>query len=297
MKTTFRTYRHQWPLAGDYDIIRNFLIERDSSNYAFGRWDWMATHSYLEEEGLSRIGMWERDGEMVALATYDTGLGKAYLLTLPGAEDLYPEMLDYAAKNLGKDGEFAVLVPDRDEALQEAATAAGYRATDDREFDAVYPIDDLSKITYSLPEGFSVVSMEEELDFYKYGQVLWKGFNHEANGEGPFQFPSEHQPVYEREWNRPNLNRSIKIAVKAPNGDFVSYCGMWQDAASPSALVEPVATDPAYRKMGLGKAAVLEGVRRCGALGAKRAFVGSSQLFYYSIGFRPYAVSTFWAKP
>jgi len=49
----------------------------------------------------------------------------------------------------------------------------------------------------------------------------------------------------------------------------VSYCGMWQDSASQSALVEPVATDPAYRKIGLGKAAVLEAVRRCGTLGAK----------------------------
>jgi len=92
------------------------------------------------------------------------------------------------------------------------------------------------------------------------------------------------------------VNLDVKIAVVAPGGDWVSYCGMWQDAASRSALVEPVATDPAYRKMGLGKAAVLEGVRRCGLLGAKRAFVGSSQQFYYSIGFRPCATSTWWAK-
>ncbi|HBP38077.1 MAG TPA: GNAT family N-acetyltransferase, partial [Clostridiales bacterium] len=56
------------------------------------------------------------------------------------------------------------------------------------------------------------------------------------------------------------------------------------------------ATDPAYRKMGLGRAAVLEAIRRCGVLGARRAFVGSSQQFYYSIGFRPYATSTFWVR-
>jgi predicted N-acetyltransferase YhbS len=55
-----------------------------------------------------------------------------------------------------------------------------------------------------------------------------------------------------------------------------------------------VATDPAYRRIGLGRAAVLEAIKRCGKLGAKRAFVGSSQQFYYSIGFRPYATSTWW---
>ena len=91
-----------------------------------------------------------------------------------------------------------------------------------------------------------------------------------------------------------NVNPDIKIAVAAPNGDFVSYCGMWHDAASQSVLVEPVATDPDYRKMGFGRAAVLEAVRRCGGLGAKRAFVGSSQQFYYQIGFRPFSTSTFW---
>jgi predicted N-acetyltransferase YhbS len=71
---------------------------------------------------------------------------------------------------------------------------------------------------------------------------------------------------------------------------------MWFDERSKTALVEPVATEPAYRKMGLGKAAVLEPIKRCGALGAERALVGSSQQFYYNIGFRPYATSTWWKE-
>lgn len=86
----------------------------------------------------------------------------------------------------------------------------------------------------------------------------------------------------------------LKIAVVAPNGDFASYCGMWQDADSGYALVEPVATVPEYRRMGLGRAAVLEGVRRCGLRGARTAVVGSSQQFYYDIGFRPFGNATWW---
>lgn len=43
--------------------------------------------------------------------------------------------------------------------------------------------------------------------------------------------------------------------------------------------VEPVATDPDYRRMDLGKAAVLEGIRRCGELGAEVAYVGSVKDF------------------
>ena len=50
--------------------------------------------------------------------------------------------------------------------------------------------------------------------------------------------------------------------------------------------VEPVATDPDFRRMGLGKAAVLEGIRRCGEMGAEVAYVGSDQLFYQKLGFK-----------
>ena len=48
--------------------------------------------------------------------------------------------------------------------------------------------------------------------------------------------------------------------------------------------------------MGLGKAVVLEGIRRVGELGAKTALVGSSQQFYYSIGLRPFSTATLWRK-
>jgi hypothetical protein len=37
--------------------------------------------------------------------------------------------------------------------------------------------------------------------------------------------------------------------------------------------------------MGLGRAAILEGIRRCGVLGATVAYFGSAQEFYRAIGF------------
>lgn len=289
---THRTYRPEPLFAEDYRKLRNFLIRLDSHSYAFGRWDWMITHSYLDKSGLDKIGLWEEDGQIVAAATYDCALGKAYLLCLPGFP-LKKEMLLYARQALQKQGAFAVLIRDGDVEMQDLAAQQGYVATQDKESDAVYPID-LDKIHYTLPQGFQIVSLAENPSAYEVGRVMWKGFNHELNGEGPYDPSAEDLQLTEAALNRVNVNLSIKVAVVAPDGHFASFCGMWQDDACPSALVEPVATDPAYRKMGLGRAAVLEGIRRCGALGAKRAFVGSSQQFYYSIGFRPYANSTFW---
>jgi ribosomal protein S18 acetylase RimI-like enzyme len=71
---------------------------------------------------------------------------------------------------------------------------------------------------------------------------------------------------------------------------------MWFQPDHHYAYVEPVATDPDYRRMGLGKAAVLEGIRRCGALGATVTYVGNELPIYQAIGFRKVYVSECWVK-
>lgn len=98
----------------------------------------------------------------------------------------------------------------------------------------------------------------------------------------------------EPEMLRPNVNLNLKIAAVAPNGKFAAYCGMWFDKKVEYAVIEPVATDPDYRKMGLGKAVVLEEIKCVSELGAKLVLVGSSQQFYYSIGLRPHTTSSKW---
>lgn len=68
---------------------------------------------------------------------------------------------------------------------------------------------------------------------------------------------------------------------------------MFFEPAGRLASVEPMATDPDYRRMGLGTAAVLEDIRRCGAWGAVVAYVGSNQAFYLSMGFQVIYTSDF----
>jgi predicted N-acetyltransferase YhbS len=97
-------------------------------------------------------------------------------------------------------------------------------------------------------------------------------------------------------FDTPRARRDLKIVVEAPGGDFVSFCGMFYEATNRFAYVEPVATDPDYRRMGLGKAAVLEGIRRCAALGGQVAYVGSDQAFYLAMGFEVTDVSECWVK-
>ena len=108
--------------------------------------------------------------------------------------------------------------------------------------------------------------------------MLWRGFDHQGK-------PNPDLTGRKLMQSAPNYRKDLNIIVEAPTGEFVSYCGMWYDPVNQVGYVEPVATDPDYRMMGLGKAAVLEGIRRCGKLGATVAYVATDKKFYLAIGF------------
>ncbi|WP_055668542.1 GNAT family N-acetyltransferase [Desnuesiella massiliensis] len=295
MSVQFRNYTKQAGITEDYHKVRNFFIRLGYAEFTYTRWDWMATHGYLDKSAVGRIGIWEEDEQIVGVATFDCQLGDAFCLTFPEYAFLKKEMLLYAKDNLSKDGKFGIVIADADLKFQDIAANLGLIATDQKESDAIFYLDKTST-EYRLPEGFHITTMEETFDPYQYLRVLWKGFNHELNGEGEFQFSKEKEELCKEEMIRPNVDLNLKVAAVAPDGNFAAYCGMWYDPEAGYAVIEPVATDPQYRKMGLGKAVVLEGIRRVGELGAKTALVGSSQQFYYSIGLRPFSTATIWRE-
>ncbi|MDU1413730.1 MAG: GNAT family N-acetyltransferase [Clostridium sp.] len=295
MKINFRNYTTEAGITEDYHKVREFLVKRGYSEFTYARWDWMTTHSYLDKSVLNKIGIWEDDEKIVGLAVCDCHLGDSFCLALPDYNYLREEILLYAKDNMKSKDNFGVIIEDSDIEFQNIASNLGLIPTTEKENDAIFYMDRTS-IDYELPEGFYITSMKDTFDLYQYNRVLWKGFNHELNGEGELIFTEEDEKETEASMIRPNLDLNLKIAVVAPDGNFASYCGMWYDKDVDFAIIEPVATDPEYRKLGLGKAAVLEGIKRVGLLGAKKAIVGSSQQFYYSIGLKPYKTSTIWRE-
>lgn len=291
-----RNYTNQAGMTPDYELVRSFFIKLGYAEFTYARWDWMITHSYLDHSGLGKIKLYEEEGCVVGIVTYDTVLGTAYCLTLPEYADLKREMLIYAQENLKTADGFSIVISNEDSEFQKIAYDLGFVATQDAEHDAVFYLP-FANLEYSLPEGYSIVSMEERYDAYEYRRVLWKGFNHELDGEGPFVFTEEDRKGVDFEMIRDHLDLSLKLAVVSPNGHFVSYCGLWFDEAAGFALIEPLATDPEFRGLGLAKAVVLEGVQRVAKQGASKVFVGSNQKFYYNIGMFPYREAAIWKKP
>ena len=293
MSVTFRNYSPEPFFTEDYRKVRDFLIQINSEKICNPRmsweaWEWAVTHGGRDQNNLDKIGLWENNGKLVALATYECPLGEAFLIVDEAYSYLKSELVTYAKKALHNNGKLKLLISDIDSELQRAAIKQGFRPTQQCDRISTLNIDMLQ--SYSLPEGFSFTSMADNWNWYQYNRVMWRGFNH----EGMPPFDHESISIRKQMLSSPMINPELVIAVVAPDGNYVSHCGAWYRPNDFCCGIEPVATDPEYRKIGLGKAAVLEAINRCGKLGAKQAMVGSDQQFYFNIGFYPTHILTHW---
>lgn len=243
---------------------------------------------YLDATALSRIGIWEDDCEIVAVVTYEDDTGFAWLLTDAGHAWLCPDLLRWATANLTRNGAIRILVNDSDHEFEQVVVARGLTMTQDREPNAALEL--TWDLAYRLPEGYRITSLADGCDLYRLNRVLHRGFHN------PGQPPTTPEAIQKRRTSvsGPHLDRALNMVAIAPDGEYAAYCGIWFDPTTDHALVEPVCTDPDHRRLGLGRAVVLEAARRCGLRGAKVAYVGSDQPLYYAIGFTPDTCGTWW---
>lgn len=295
MSIKFRTYVD----PADFVNVSRFLTVHfrrgnKDGNWLQPIWEYMHSHPYLDVTALDRIGIWECDGEIVAVVHYESTPGEVFFEFHPAFQNLKPELLDYAEHHLlgiSEEGQiFArIYVHDADSALEAILQERGYALDEDynRPMSWLPLLEDLP--VPELPTGYRVQSLADENDLVKINRVLWRGFNHD--GEPPDDLSGRIKMQ-----STPNFRKELTMVAVAPDGQYAAFAGFWYQPENRIAYVEPVATDPQYRRMGLGKAAVIEGLRRCAALGALEAFVGSEQLFYQAMGFRKIFDSRCWLK-
>ena len=299
MSITFRNYTH----ATDYKAVSEFLIrhyqtDNQDGNWIEPAWEYAHFHGMLDSANLGKFGIWEDDGEIVGVAHYEWHMGEAFFQFPPTYRQLRQEMLDYAEANLlgqresGGQKYLKAYVNDNDPEFLALVQGRGYRKDPGETRPMAKFIIPNPFPPIKLPESYRLQSLADECDWAKVHRVLWRGFDH---GEVP---PISEEDLEDRRkmFDTPKARRDLKIVTVAPNGEFASFCGMFYEPNGRFAYVEPVATDPTYRRMGLGKAAVLEGIHRCAELGASVAYVGSDQAFYLAIGFEVMYNTECWVK-
>lgn len=282
----------------DIEGISRMLVEvhepgnRDG-NWLQPMWEWSHIHPLTESSALMEIGVWCEKNRIVAAEIFETRENDVGLATRPEWRHLRPEMLDHAQERVKRrktHDHIRVFVHDFDTEFIDLVNQRGYH----REPDADRPL--LGFDTSSLPDkiamhdGFRWVSMDTGWDTWKVHRVLHRGFNHA--GEPPPDQAKDREDLL----NAPSYRPDLFTAAVAPSGDFATFCGLWLDEPNRYAYVEPVVTDPDYRRRGLGGATVLESIRKSARLGAQVAYVWSDQPFYHAIGFKPVCVYECWSK-
>ncbi len=293
---TLRQFRD----GADYEAVSQFLTglyepENRDGNWFQPIWEYAYTHPGFDDAAADRIGIWEDEGRIAGVVTYELHLGEAFFNTHRDYAHLKPEMLAYAEEHFAARGEgdrryLKAYVKDFDVAFEQVAVARGYTRNPncDRPMSQFVIPSPFAPIL--LPEGFHLQSLADENDLRKAARVLHRGFNH------PGEPPEDAIEGRKKMQSGPNYRLDLTIVAIAPSSDFVSFCSLWYDPVNGLGYVEPVATDPDYRRRGLGRACVLEGIRRCGELGATVAYVGTDKPFYLSFGFRKLFTTNCWLK-
>ena len=295
--------RHLYQDEDDYWQIREFLRQvfllndrREQSWHVarFDYWRWHGVenmgHGRLEED----VFIWEMadarvpSSPIAAVLTRESP-GDVFLQIHPGLRtpELEDEMVAVAEQHLaiiGPDGQrkLCVWANEHDEALRNVLTRRGYTPSGGPEHQhrraLSRPIPDVP-----VAEGYTVRALGDVKELPARSWASWKAFHPNA--------PDEDYDGWEWYHNiqrAPLYRRDLDLVAVASNGEVASFCTIWYDDVTRSAYFEPVGTQPAHQRRGLGKAVMFEGLRRLKRMGATMAFVGgyspAANALYGSLG-------------
>jgi GNAT superfamily N-acetyltransferase len=287
--------RRRYKLLADFEKVSQFLddnynLETLNSYLLQQFFEYAHTHPYFQYQKTHHFGLWEEGEKIVALVCFEMELGEAFLSVREGYDHLLAEMLSYAEKELSAETDnkkiLNVWITDKEKKKSELLLENGYKK--------VYtePVRILSYdknfVDSEIPDDYSIFSLEEENDIKKIHSCLWKGFNH-----GPEPDDNYDQRLLMQ--SGPNFRKDLSTVIKAPDGEYACYAGMWFDSQNRYAYLEPLATVPEHRRKGLATAALTEAMKKTKKLGAKYCFGGVPE-FYKSIGFETICLREKWEK-
>ena len=285
----FRHYREEC-----YDAVCDFLVElnrdsREHINWNWARFEWMYEHPECDKNHLGSIGLWLDGERVVGVAIYDMSFGEAFCGVLQEYANLYPEVLDYASRELKDENGLGVAICDGCEAERRTVLAAGFSPAEQTE--TVMRIELGEPLESKLPARLHFAQFDPVADAEVLQWLFWQGFDH---GEDRAEFEREGHAVPRL---RPHFNPRLSVAAADERGEPVACCCLWYLPCTDYAYVEPVCTIPAWRRRGVGRAVVTEALERARGLGAKRAYVISNQDYYRRLGFVEDRRYTFYWRP
>jgi GNAT superfamily N-acetyltransferase len=312
MTLIMRPYRN----SDDYWRIRDFLRQvmllnnRREFSWHVARmdyWYWFANPD-LEKMSLEKsIFIWEDSDGRIAAVLNPEGHGQAFLQISPlhSTTGLVEEMLSTAGKHLAHLDEkgmrlLEIYIDSKDVLLTEILSQHGFqRVTRPGEQEFQHRC----ALTEPLPgrmtvDGYTLRAMRDGLELLERCYASGLGFH-----DDDIQVARENRDNpgwYHHIQSAPLYRRDLDLVAVAADGSVASFCTIWFDDVTRTAYFEPVATVPAHRRHGLGKALLVDGLHRLKEMGCLVAFVSGyserANALYFSVMGEEYDVSEPWEK-
>lgn len=263
-----------------------------------GDFSWQLMPDY---DRAHRVRMWLHDGRVQAVAMFEAP-GRLLLEILPVSAALLPEIIARAERSTLRAGQTEVFVRvyDSDQDRSAALAALGYAKSEN---EGVIFRSDLSQPlpAPNLPPGFRIrdsVGIDPARRANAHRDA-WDDLSEIGLPDARSSFTTE---VYEGLRKAPHYDPTLDIVVEAESGEFVANLICWSDERSRIGSLEPVGTHARYRKRGLARAAILEGLHLLKQRGMKHGRVSTAHFnrpaiaAYASSGFTLIDRASWWNK-
>jgi predicted N-acetyltransferase YhbS len=291
-RAEYRAYTPQDMMKVREYISRVYSRLKRLNSWSIARWEFEIFFIH-KRAGMLRgweqhIGLWEDEaGELAAVVCRD---GDYYfqLDTLEPQEELLSEMFGFIEKSSSPDSP-KLAIPKFMPALEAMARSRGYKLLRN-ESDNIISVALDQEFRADLPHGFTFCCGDEVSDRAKaQGHIMAFDYAGTKKAEQTLQ---HYGGLREAPGYRPGLDLSLVNAA----GEVVAFCNIFVDEANRIGILEPVGTHVNYRRQGLGRAVIYEGLNRLRTLGMVKAYTGPMQPFYRRIGFALEAEMTIWEK-
>ncbi len=312
MKPTMRNYQNE----EDYWRIREFLRQimivngRRELNWHVARWDywiWFANPDIEKIKLEENVFIWETENGQIAAVLNPEGHGHAFPQIHPNFDtpELKEEIIKVAEEHLtmtDKDGRQKVWfwLDSQEKAFQEILICRGFNRVEEagnQEYQHRRSLDEPLPDVPQVP-GYMIRPMDGGLELLERCYASGLGFH--ENDIHIARDNRDHPEWYHHIQSAPLYRRDLDIVAVASDGSVASFATAWFDDVSRTAYIEPVATVPAHRKHGLGKAVILESLHRLKRMGCKVAFVGGyserANALYFSVMGAEHDISEPWEK-
>ena len=241
----------------------------------------------------ANLGLWEEvQGQLIAYALFQVPFGSLLYGILPTADTAARTAMilhwgvtraTAVAQERGAPLTFAVFIAEGHENIAALAAAEGYTHQPPPRILLARP-GNAPPARPALPTGFTLRQLRGADEAPAAAALLGDAFAINTVSA------TWRQRILEQAPYRPELD----IVIESPTGDLAAFCLCWLNPNGQIGQIEPMGTHPAYQRLGLGRAALIEGLWRLHQLGVETIYVGTSTAnqrslsMYRSVGFRPH---------